>query len=149
MCLGAAQKGAGRPQQLSYCVGNLPEIVRSCQKFSELCVFRRPPTIHTPHPQKASDLKVVFSRGWCTNCENLKEQQNKHYPRIASAMFSVAFCGGGARIVKLAFSTKPRAQFCNVVGTFEMLQHVSFASAAASACTSMQHQPEHAKQRAN
>ena len=35
---------------------------------------RRPPT-PKPHPQTASSLNVVFSRGWCTNSQNLKEEQ--------------------------------------------------------------------------
>ena len=38
-------------------------------------------TNHLPHPRKASNLTLVFSRGWCMNCHNLREQQNLRHPQ--------------------------------------------------------------------
>ena len=61
-------------------------------------VFSLLPNI--PPTQRTSDPKEVISRGWCTNCQNLREQQIYTTPRIALAMFIMA-CGCGARIVGL------------------------------------------------
>ena len=49
-----------------------------------------------PPPQKTSDQEKGFQRGWCTNCQNLREQQNVSLPRIALAMIISLAC---ARIV--------------------------------------------------
>ena len=43
---------------------------------------------HQPYTATTNDFgsKKVFQRGWCTNCQNLREQQNVYHPRIARAM---------------------------------------------------------------
>ena len=46
-----------------------------------------------PHPQKASNLNMVFSRGWCTNGQNLREQQNIHHPQHFNCDVQHGFTG--------------------------------------------------------
>ena len=56
-------------------------------------------TKHTAHSQKAADLNVILSRGWCTNCQNLREQQNIHHPQDCNCTAQHGLCGGGVQIV--------------------------------------------------
>ena len=49
--------------------------------------------------QKTSDKKKGFHRGWCTNCQNLREQQNVYHPQDCTGDVHHGFCGGGARIM--------------------------------------------------
>ena len=43
--------------------------------------------------------KKGFQRGWCTNCQNLREQQNVYHPQDCTGDVHHGFCGGGARIM--------------------------------------------------
>ena len=48
----------------------------------------------------------IFGR-WCTNCKNLREQQNSHHPQDCNGDVQYGFYGGGARIVGLEFPKDP------------------------------------------
>ena len=56
---------------------------------------------HQPHTATTKDFgsKKGFQRGWCTNCQNLREQQNVYHPQDCTGDVHHGFCGGGARIV--------------------------------------------------
>ena len=43
--------------------------------------------------KKLSISKSSIFRGWCTNSQNLTEQQNVHHLRIAMAIFNMVFVG--------------------------------------------------------
>ena len=47
------------------------------------------------NPHKVSDLKVVFLKGWCTNCQNLKSSAIGTSPWIAMEMFQTTREGCG------------------------------------------------------
>ena len=54
-------------------------------------------------PTQASDLNVIFSRGWCTNCQNLREHQNfspQTGERQRGVQISVSFAGGGVHNIE-------------------------------------------------
>ena len=53
-----------------------------------------------PTPQETPSLQVVFSGGWCTNRQSLRERQNIHHPQEScTGDVQNEFSGGGARIV--------------------------------------------------
>ena len=60
-------------------------------------INRGPPTIYLHH--KRLRIKKKVSKGWCTNCQNLREQQNVYHPQDCTGDVHHGFCGGGARIV--------------------------------------------------
>ena len=66
--------------------------------------YRGPPTIYC-HRQKTSDQNKGFQRGWCTNCQNVREQHNVHHPQDCTGDFHHGFRGGGARIAGFDFNT--------------------------------------------
>ena len=57
---------------------------------------------HQPYttPQRTSSLKMVFSGGGGTDCQDLREQQNIHHPQDCTGDVQNEFCGGGVRIVE-------------------------------------------------
>ena len=48
---------------------------------------------HQPCTTTTKGSEKGILRGWFTNCQNLREQQDMHHPRIALAMFIMAFVG--------------------------------------------------------
>ena len=48
---------------------------------------------HQPYTATTKDLKKEFPRGWCTNCQNLREQQNIYHPQDCTGQFIMAFVG--------------------------------------------------------
>ena len=56
---------------------------------------------HQPYTITTKDFgsKKGFQMGWCTNCQNLREQQNVYHPQDYNGDVHHGFCGGGARIV--------------------------------------------------
>ena len=60
---------------------------------------------HQPHTATTKDFgsKKGFRRGWCTNCQNLREQQNAYHPQDCTGDVHHGFCGGGARIAGFEF----------------------------------------------
>ena len=65
---------------------------------SQIILNRRPPTNYTA-TSKDFRSKKGFRRGWCMNCQNLREQQNVYHPQDCTGDVHHCFCGGGARIV--------------------------------------------------
>ena len=59
--------------------------------------------------------KKRFQRGWCTNCQNLREQQHVYHPQDYTGYVHLGFCGGGARIVGFenGFATQTRGRELN------------------------------------
>ena len=56
------------------------------------------------HQQYTTTTKDFRSKrgileGWCTNCQNLRQQQNIHQPQGCTGDVHHGFCGGGGRIV--------------------------------------------------
>ena len=49
--------------------------------------------------EKCFRSKRGIFEGWCTNCQNLREQQNVYHPQDCTGSVHHGFCGGGARIV--------------------------------------------------
>ena len=86
----------------------------SLQLHTENCGFlqnksRGPPTIYSHH--KRLRIKKRIQRGWCTNCQNLKEQQNVYHPQDYTGDVHHGFCGGGVRIAGLKNLHCPDALF--------------------------------------
>ena len=56
---------------------------------------------HQPYTATTKDCgsKKGFQRGWCTNCQNPREQQNVYHPQDCTGDVHHGFYGGGARIV--------------------------------------------------
>ena len=54
---------------------------------------------HQPYTATTKNFgsKKGFRRGWCTNCQNLREQQNMHHPQDCTGDVHHGFCGRGAR----------------------------------------------------
>ena len=52
--------------------------------------------------------KKGVQRGWCTKCQNLREQQNVYHPQDYTGDVHHAFCGGGARIAGFDFFSHRR-----------------------------------------
>ena len=52
-------------------------------------------------PTKGFRSESGIFRGWCTNCHNLREQQDFHHPQDRRGDVQHGFCGCGARIVGL------------------------------------------------
>ena len=56
---------------------------------------------HQPYTATTKDFgsKREFQRGWCTDCQNLREQQDVYHPQDCTGDVHHGFCGGGAWIV--------------------------------------------------
>ena len=69
---------------------------------------------HQPYTATTKDFrsKTGFRRGWCTNCQNLREQQNGYHPQDCTGDVHHCFCGGGAWIA--GFDFKPRLTVCKL-----------------------------------
>ena len=75
-------------------------------------------------PTEAFDLEMMLSRGWCTNCQNLREQQNMYTtPRIAIAMFTMVFVGVVRGLWGSIFSPEPTNGERTVLGASGEIPH--------------------------
>ena len=83
-------------------------------------------TNHIPSPQRAFDSKEVFSRGWCTNCQNLREQLEKiHHPQDYTGDVRRGFCLGSCADcgVRLPSKYKGRGRKVCERGTTQTFLH--------------------------
>ena len=60
---------------------------------------------HQPHATSTNGFrsKSGILGGWCSNCQNLREEQNIHHPQDCTSDVQDGFCGGGVRIVGFNF----------------------------------------------
>ena len=88
--------------------------------FPEKTPFPKDPFLgdHQPYTATTKDFgsKKGFQRGWCTNCQNLREKQNVCHHQGCTGDVQEGFCGGGARIVGLdPFSGPENCRFLSLV----------------------------------
>ena len=88
------------PKVGDFCVShNVWNFVPAPRTVSKMALHRGPPTIYRHHERLR--IKKGISRGWCTNCQNLGEQQDVYHPQDCTGDVHHGFYGGGARIVGL------------------------------------------------
>ena len=65
----------------------------------ELIFHGAPTTVHhTDHTHNRRPILEWYFQGWCTNCQNLMEQQHVHHPQNYKGGIQHGFRGTGARI---------------------------------------------------
>ena len=94
--------GSGFTPNLGYIFHPPPPVFHPPLPLSDIPfqISQAPQTRHRTQKNRRSlaifdsDLKVTFSRGWCTICRHLRQQKNIYTtPRIAITMFNMVFVG--------------------------------------------------------